>query len=298
MKKAAKGPRRSSPGVVLRAWVLPLAAIAVIAAVLMFSGGWERFVESQIFFPEAQLVQTPGDAGLAYEDLWITTSDGVRLHGWLVPAQGARELILFFHGNAGNISHRVDNLARLNRIGASVLIIDYRGYGRSQGKISEAGMYADAEAAYHKARELAEAGGLRLVIFGRSLGGVAAVHVAADHPCHGLILESTFTTLGDMAAALFPIPGVGRMLKERMASISKIPAVRAPIFFLHGDRDGIVPFDLGRRLYEAARAPKEWMTLSGAGHNDTYMIAGQRYWQAWRKFLDALPDRPTPPAKP
>lgn len=296
MKQRATPKRKpEARGRGLRITLLPLLAVAGLAVLVMFSGGMDRLIESQVFFPETVLVENPGQRGLDYEDVWITASDGVKIHGWLAPAAGARELILFFHGNAGNISHRVDNLARLHRINAAVLIIDYRGYGQSWGRISEAGMYLDAEAAYAFAHKRAEAAGQRLVIFGRSLGGVAAVHVAAGRPCHGLILESTFTNLGDMASAFFPLPGVGRMVSGRMDSLAKVPAVAAPKLFLHGDRDDLVPFKLGRRLFEAAAEPKEWVTLAGAGHNDTYYVGGHGYWQKWRAFLDRLPQAEAAP---
>lgn len=290
--------RRSSKpsGIKLRGVVIPLVVVAGLLGVFMMGSGMDRLIENQIFFPEEFMVDDPGRHGLEYEDLEITTSDKVKLHGWLVEAEGAGELILFFHGNAGNISHRVDNLVRLHRIGAAVMIIDYRGYGQSEGSISEQGMYLDAEAAYDYALKRAQAQGRKLVVFGRSLGGVAAVHVATARPCHGLILESTFTNLGEMAASFFPIPGISSMLKKRMSSITKIPALRAPLLMLHGDRDNIVPYELGQKLYAEVQGPKEFVTLSGAGHNDTYFVAGKSYWQTWRRFLDGLPAEPVAPA--
>ena len=165
-----------------------------------------RLVESQIFFPDPYLVATPRDEGLEFEDLRFKTRDGITLHGWLVPAEASIGLILFCHGNAGNISHRVDNIRRLHDIGLSVLIFDYRGYGLSGGRITESGFYLDAEAAYEIAREHAAREKLKLILFGRSLGGIAAVHLASQSPCSGVILESTFTNLGAMAKMHFPLP--------------------------------------------------------------------------------------------
>ncbi len=133
-----------------------------------------RVIESQIFFPDPYLVATPMDEGLEFEDLRFKTRDGITLHGWLVPAEASIGLILFCHGNAGNISHRVDNIRRLHDIGLSVLIFDYRGYGLSGGRITESGFYLDAEAAYEIAREHAARENLKLILFGRSLGGIAA----------------------------------------------------------------------------------------------------------------------------
>lgn len=271
-------------------------AAALAGALAGVMGGLDWFINSQIFFPEARLVQTPADYGLAYEDVWLTTSDGVKLHSWLVPGPAGGPLLLFLHGNAGNISHRVENLDLLNNLGLSVLILDYRGYGLSQGGISEAGLYADCVAAYEHAASLARREGRKLVIFGRSLGGVGAVYLAGRRPCHGLILESTFTNLGDMAAVHFPIPGLKGGLSSRFDSLSRIAAVRAPLLFLHGDRDDIVPQKLGRRLFEAATGPKQWVNLAGAGHNDTLLVNRPAYLAHWSEFLAGLSPRPVEPS--
>jgi hypothetical protein len=250
----------------------------------------DRLIESQIFFPDRIMVMGPHEMGLASEDVWITTGDNIKIHGWLVPADNSETLVLFFHGNAGNISHRLDNVKRLHEIGLGVLIVDYRGYGRSEGSISEKGLYQDALAAYEYAWKYSQERGLRLVIFGRSLGGVAAVYVASNRECSGVILESTFTNLGSMASRHFPIPGMGAMLSQRFDSLSRIARIKAPILFFHGDRDEIVPYDLGRQLYGAANTDKSFVTLEGAGHNDTYIVAGKEYFDKWTEFIESLPE--------
>ncbi|MEJ2716719.1 MAG: alpha/beta hydrolase [Deltaproteobacteria bacterium] len=251
----------------------------------------DSFIERQIFFPDPHLVNAPSDIGLYFEDVIFEASDGVRLHGWLVPAEPAHALLLFCHGNAGNISHRLDNVLRLHKLGLSVFIFDYRGYGRSEGRISEKGFYLDAEAAYDTARERIEGGRRKLVVFGRSLGGIAAVHLGAVRVCDGLILESTFSNLGAMAGHHFPIPAIGSVLKNRLNAIGEIPQVKVPILCFHGDRDSIVPIRFGRELYDAARAPKEFITLAGADHNDTYLVGGREYFDKLIHFIDALPTR-------
>lgn len=272
--------------------VAPLVALAALLVMLLGAEGCgvalDGFIESLVFYPDTTMVAEPGDLGLDYEDQWLLTEDGVRLHGWWLPAPGADTVLLFFHGNAGNISHRLDNLRRLRAMGLSVLIFDYRSYGRSQGSISEQGMYADSRAAYQAGLARARQGGCRLVLFGRSLGGVAALSVAHRPETAGVILESTFTHLGDMARVHFPLPGLGR-LRKRFNSLERIGRVRAPKLFFHGDRDQVVPLALGRRLYEAAPEPKTWLTLAGAGHNDTYEKGGRAYFQALRDFVDHLP---------
>lgn len=247
-----------------------------------------RFIESNIFFPDPFLVATPTDSGLDFEDILFETDDSVRLHGWMVPAPSQVGLMLFCHGNAGNISHRLDNIVRLNAIGISVFIFDYRGYGRSGGRISEEGFYLDAEAAYRVAKESADREDTRLVIFGRSLGGIAAVHLASANPCSGVILESTFTHLAAMAREHFPLPVPSKLLEQRLNAIDKIGRVTSPIIFFYGDQDEIVPHRLGRELYERARAPKEFVTLYGAGHNDTYLVGGEAYFNKVRDFFTSM----------
>jgi len=249
----------------------------------------DRFIESQIFFPDRYLEYGPSDFGLAFEDVRFNASDGVNLHGWLIPAEENRCLLLFCHGNAGNISHRLDNIVRLHELGISVFIFDYRGYGLSGGRITEKGFYLDCEAAYDVARDRAGKDRAKLVIFGRSLGGIAAVHLGAARPCAGMILESCFTHMGAMAAEHFPIPMAGKILVNRLNAIDKIDQVKAPILFFHGDRDDIVPLRLGRELFDAARSHKEFVTLTDAGHNDTYLVGGRDYLKKFADFIDNLP---------
>jgi hypothetical protein len=269
--------------------LLRILALLLGVLVLSFlSGCWNWFVESQVFFPDKTIVQTPADFGLGFEDIWFDSSDGIRLHGWLVSASPPSHLLLFCHGNAGNISHRLDNVRLLQQRGITVFIFDYRGYGRSHGRISEKGFYLDSEAAHQVARKWAEGNKAKLIVFGRSLGGIAATHLGATQGCDGLILESTFTNMGAMAGAHYPLPFAERLLKHRLNAVGEIAQVRAPILFFHGDDDRIVPIRLGRQLYEAAPNPKEFVTLPGAGHNDTYFIGGKEYFDKLVAFLDKL----------
>jgi fermentation-respiration switch protein FrsA (DUF1100 family) len=269
--------------------VLRVGALLVGVLILGFlTGCWNWFVESQVFFPETTIEQTPLDLDLPFEDVWFTSGDLVRLHGWLIPASSPKHLLLFCHGNAGNISHRLDNVRLLHNLGISVFIFDYRGYGRSQGHISEKGFYQDSEAAYAVAREWAGQNGAKLVVFGRSLGGIAATHLGATKKCDGLILESTFTNMGAMARAHYPLPFAETLLKHRLNALDEIVQVRVPILFFHGDRDRIVPIKLGRKLFKAAPNPKEFVVLPGAGHNDTYVVGGQDYFNKIESFFVRL----------
>lgn len=256
----------------------------------LIGGGCTDVLEERfIFFPESQLVATPEDAGLAYDEVYFTAADGVRLHGWFVPAAGARLTLLWLHGNAGNISHRLDNLLRMHRrLGVHVFLFDYRQYGRSQGNVSEQGTYLDAQAAWQTLQQRGDVDPQGIVLFGRSLGGAVAVDLALRVRCKALILESPFTSVAEMAARIVPLLPIGRLLRIQYDTLQKIPQVTAPILILHGDRDEIVPFEHGQRLFAAANEPKTFYTISGAGHNNTYVVGGDAYWQAWRSFLRGL----------
>jgi hypothetical protein len=240
-----------------------------------------------IFYPETRLVGTPADVGLVYEEARFSTADGVLLHGWWVSGRRP-ETILWLHGNAGNISHRLDNLRLLHeRVGASVLLFDYRGYGASAGTPSERGLYADAAGALAYLRGRTDVQADRIVYFGRSLGAAVAVELALHAPPPGLVLETAFTSVRGMAAEMLPSP-LAALVPESFDNLARIGAVRCPILFVHGDRDEVVPYAQARRLFDAARAPKSLFTLPGAGHNDTYLVGGDRYFRRIEEFLDSL----------
>ena len=238
-----------------------------------------------LFFPEPTIYETPADYGLAYEDVSYTTEDGVTINAWFVPASSDAPVMLWCHGNAGNISHRTDNIARLIPWGVSVFIFDYRGYGRSRGVITEEGLYLDAWGAY---RYLVDARGIstsRIAPFGRSMGGPVAVDLAtrADSPC--LVLESTFPSLKDAAASIYPGMGLDNLLTMRFAADEKIRRVHSPVLFLHGDCDEIIDIELGRRLFDGAGDPKTFYVIAGAMHNDTYEVGGDDYFSTLTDFI-------------
>ncbi len=234
---------------------------------------------------------TPAEAGLDYRDVRLRTADGETLHGWWIPAaRSDLPVLLFFHGNAGNREHRLHNLAGLHAAGISVLIFDYRGYGGSTGRPSEAGLIRDGEAAFDWLR--AEVGDRPIVIFGRSLGGAVAARVALSRPPAGLILESTFTRAPDMAGRVLPLPGVRYLVRSRFDALAAVQTLRMPLLLIHGERDEIVPFAMGRRLLEAAVAlDKTFHAVPGAHHNNTYVAAGPAYWQWLRGFLERVARR-------
>ncbi len=248
--------------------------------------GLERYF---IFMGSKEVHTTPRHAGLAYEDVWFQASDGVRLNGWFIPAPNARATFLWCHGNAGTIADRVDNIQRLHHlIGVNVFIFDYRGYGQSDGTPSEAGLYRDAEAARTWLLARPEIAGTRLVYFGRSLGSAVAVELARRHPPDGLIIETPFTSIADMARLMFPWVPVGPLLRMRFDSLKKIPSIHVPLLIVHGDRDSLVPHTMGQRLFEAANPPKRLYTVPGADHNDTYLVGGTAYFAELQRFLESL----------
>lgn len=241
-----------------------------------------------IFFPERELVGSPAHLGLDYEEVHFPASDGVKLHGWYVP--GERDITwIWFHGNAGNISLRLENLALLNqRLGVNILLFDYRGYGRSEGDISEKGTYRDAMGALEYLLARGDVDPDKIVYYGRSLGSAVAVWLAGQHAPLGLILESPFSSVRDMAKAAYPGLPLYLLIRTRYDSLSLMPGISSPVLILHGDQDDIVPISQARKLYEAAREPKSFYTITGAAHNDTYITGGEPYFDALQAFLDSL----------
>ena len=238
-----------------------------------------------VFFPDPFLVGTPRDVGLEYEDVLFDTVDGVRLHGWWVPAARA-PVFVWFHGNAGNISHRLENIKLLHDlVGVQVFIFDYREYGRSQGRISREGTFLDAAAAYRYVTEARGVPARDVVLFGRSLGTALATDIAVNHPCRALILESAFTNSREMAKLLAPFLFDWRP-KVPYDNLGRIGYVAVPVLIIHGTDDEIIPVDMARRVFEAAAEPKELYLIPGSHHNDTYLVGGQEYIRRLRDFME------------
>ena len=236
-----------------------------------------------IFFPTRTLAAAPADFGLRAEELSIAAADGVTLHGWWIEGPGDRVLI-WYHGNAGNIGDRLHN-ARwfVDRLGVDVVLVDYRGYGRSEGMPDEEGLYLDGLAVY----DAVAAQSVRaddIVLFVRSLGGAVAIETALRRPAGVLALESVFRSVPALAREHYWfVPSA--VVRTRMDNLSKMARVRTPTLVLHGDRDGIVPLSHGRRLFEAAGGAAHFHVVEGAGHNDTWLVGGEAYAQAWEAFL-------------
>ncbi len=242
------------------------------------------FQDRLIYFPIRHISATPADIGLTYEPVWLETADGVKLSGWYVPAKEARGVVLFFHGNAGNISHRLDSIGTFHRLGLSVFIIDYRGYGQSEGKTSEQGTYLDAEAAWRYLVEDQQIPADEIILFGRSLGGAVAAWLAQKHTPGLLILESSFTSVPDVAAKHYPFFPVRLLARFKYNTLERLPEINCPVLVVHSPDDEIIPYSHGEQLFAAAQEPKDFLNLSG-GHNEGVFIMGKRYEAGLDAFI-------------
>ena len=267
-------------------WIIP--AVLVLIVVLGFVIMPHALERMFLYFPIKQLEGDPSVIGLAFQNLSIITDDRVALHGWFIPYPGAKQTLLIFHGNAGNISHRLPWIEILHDLCANVMIIDYRGYGKSEGSPFEEGLYRDARAAFAWWTKERAGTGEQLVLFGESIGGAVAVNLAARTAPAGLIIQSTFTSARDMARTVFPLGLLEPLARVRFDSRAEILRVKCPKLIIHGNRDEIVPFRMGKALYEIAPGPKEFYEVPGAGHNDLPWQAGPDYVKRLRTFLNEL----------
>lgn len=271
-----------------------MSVVVSMVLALVFLNGWMYLQQpGMIFYPQRTLEAEPTDWEMPFEDVTLTTSDGVELHGWYIPAPvqthtRATQVLLFLHGNAGNISHRRDSIAIFRRLGLDVFIFDYRGYGRSRGAPDEAGLYADARAAW---RYLTDARGVAahdIVIFGRSLGGAVAAQLAAQVPARALILESTLSSARDFARQVFPLLSRLVVVRYDFDTVRRMQEIKSPLLVLHSPDDEVMPYALGERVFQAAHEPKRFVRLRG-DHNGGFLRSQPQYEQALGEFLATLP---------
>ena len=243
------------------------------------------FLQSRLlYYPDRDVSPTPKVLGLTFEDLTLTASDGVRINAWYVPAEAAAVTVLFCHGNAGNISGRLHTIQLVHELGANMLIFDYRGYWRSEGKPTEKGTYLDAEAAWAHLVKHRRAAPERIVLHGRSLGGAVAAHLARQHTPGGLILESTFSSLADMGQKLYPVFPVRWLCKFDYATAEYVRSAACPVLVIHSGEDDIVPFAQGRKVFAAAGEPKQFVKIRGS-HNTGLLESEDLYRAALKQFL-------------
>ena len=263
--------------------IIAVAAACYVLLALMLYVLQERLV-FLADLPGRTLEVTPRHVGFAFEDVTFETSDGLLLHGWYVPAENRRGTVLFMHGNAGNISHRLDSIAVFRELGLDTFIFDYRGYGQSEGKTSEAGTYKDAEAAWQYLVEKRGQKPTKIVIFGRSIGGAIAAWLATETEAAALIVESSFTSGIDMAARIYPFMPVRLITRLKYPVVEYVASARSPVLVVHSRDDEIIPFAMGEALYQAAPTPKAFVELRG-GHNDAFIRSRDHYLEGLKQFL-------------
>lgn len=260
--------------------------LLILSLAGLLSGLLYLMQPSMVFYPHLDLVETPAEWGLEYEDVYLSSRDGVRLHGWYIPHDKAEEVVLFLHGNGGNISHRGASIDIFNRIGLNTLIIDYRGYGKSEGSPGEKGFYEDARAAW---RYLIEQRGFKteqIIIFGRSIGAAVATKLAAEVGPERVILESAFSRSRDMANRMMPIVSRITVMRYPFNSMERIKDIHARLLMLHSPDDEIIPYRLGEKLFQAANEPKQFVNLKG-DHNSGFMLSQPKYEQSLVKFINS-----------
>ena len=237
-----------------------------------------------IYEPDSHLVLTPDMHGYSYEQVTLTTQDNLKLHGWYVPSKQNLGTILFFHGNTGNISHRLETIEILHLMGFNVFIFDYRGYGLSEGKPSEQGTFLDAKAALAYLTEHKGIAEHEIILFGRSLGGAIAVWLAAHSQPKALIVESSFSSIPDLGRQLYPLLPIKYLTRYNYASKQYIQKVKAPTLIIHSPEDEVIPYNHGKTLFELSQAPKQMLEIVGR-HNDGFIYSGNVYTQGVREFL-------------
>ena len=267
-------------------WIL-----VILLSVLGVLLGRAYFLQDDLIFPRTRdIYRTPADSPFnwEYQDVFVDVN-GEKTHGWLVPLENARGFALFSHGNAGNIADRLESIQLLRRMGFSVLAYDYGGYGKSEGRPSEKRVYADVEAMWKYLTEDYGVNPDQVVIFGRSLGGAAAAHLASKVQPAAVVLESTFTSIPDVVRSLPLGFLLAPCIRHRLPSIEKVSQIHAPLLVIHSQTDDVIPYALGRELYETANSPKTFFEIHG-GHNEGFVLSMDSYIEAWDEFLkDILP---------
>jgi uncharacterized protein len=261
--------------------------IIVVVVTFLSLKFYIRYLEHKlVFIPDKTLEYKPSDINSSWEDVYLETDDGVKINGWFCPDKSSDFTILFFHGNAGNIKDRIWFLNSANKFGLSVFIIDYRGYGKSGGKPSEDCINIDATCAYNYLTAKRNIKEENIVLWGTSLGSAPATYLASSKKCKGLILFSAFTNASDMASIVMPFaPFVKYLLKIRYDNLARIKNIDIPVFIIHAENDNITPFWMGRKLFDSAREPKKFLSLS---HSDHAIISEEDSDILWNSFLDFL----------
>ena len=262
--------------------------VMIAAAVYVAICATVYFMQSSLIFypniPGRTIIATPENINLSYQDVSFYTEDNIKLHAWFIPNKKAKATLLFFHGNAGNISHRLDSIKIFHDLGLNVLIVDYRGYGKSAGEITEKGFYRDAEAAWNHLVDVRDIGEENIIIFGRSLGASIASWLASNKSPAALIIESAFTSVPAMGQRLYPFLPVRWLSRFQFDTLQYIKNVSSPVMVAHSQSDEIIPYSESRKIFAVADEPKQFLEMSG-GHNDGFIISGTTYTNGIESFI-------------
>lgn len=262
--------------------------IAIVAGIyILFACYLFIFQSNYVYYPNLVLTiptEDPNRIELPFENISFKTSDGLKLSGWFIPKENARGVLVFCHGNAGNIRHRLESIKLFNRLGLEVFIFDYRGYGESEGKPTEKGTYQDAEAAWYYLVEDRHVDPAKIIVFGRSLGGGIASWLGAKYTPGALILESTFTSLPDIAATRYWFMPIRLLIRIKYNTAERLSNINCPILVVHSHDDEDIPFNHGQRLYQIASEPKEFLEIAGT-HNEGFITSGALYEDGLNNFI-------------
>ena len=262
--------------------IIGLIGIYLIICILLLV--FQRFL---IYFPDNTVFFNPNHVNLNYEDVYFKTEDNVSINAWLIPADSSKNVIIFCHGNAGNISHRLESIQIFNTLSLDVFIFDYRGFGKSEGSISEEGTYLDASGAWDYLISQKNYKPSQIIIFGRSLGSGIASWLAREKNPGGLILESSFTSLPDLGAKIYPFFPVRTLARYKYPTLENLKKISCPVLFIHSKNDEIIPYSLGIENYKSAKEPKEFLEIQGS-HNDGFMVSGEKYMEGIAKFVENI----------
>jgi len=238
-----------------------------------------------VYFPDKNILITPREVGLAFTEYTFKTEDDLKLHGWYIPVENAHGTFLFFHGNAGNISHRLESIHTFTELGFNVFIFDYRGYGFSDGKPSEKGTYRDGDAAWNFLTRELKKPPEKIVIFGRSMGSAIAASLASHVRSGVVILESSFTSIPDLGAQIYPLFPVRLLARIHYPTVSFVKKIHRPVLFIHSRQDEIIPFNHGETNFQHANDPKSFLEIRGS-HNDGFLVSRDIYWSGINRFLN------------
>jgi hypothetical protein len=262
--------------------------LAIAAGILILFFGLRALEHKLIFFPPRYPAGFPPPHTYEgqVEDLWLETPSGVKINAFYQSNPSSRQVLLWLHGNAENLGYVLRQMRVVAKIGINILAVDYRGYGKSEGRPSEAGVYQDANTAYDWLIKERRFRADDIIVYGHSLGGAVATNLAARRPCGGLVVQSSFTNARAMTRQIFALPLIEFVVRSRFDSLHMIRLVHTPILIVHGWKDDVVPFAMGQRLFAAASEPKRFYRIDGAGHNNLLEAGGEGYLDCLRHFVE------------